>query len=419
MVKAIGLGMLVGLFLFAGMGVAQEVEFNYEGLVKIDGIPYNGPGYFKFSIVNRQGDVTLWSNDGTVAGGVEPATAVSVGVLDGVFNVIIGDASMANMEPLVASIFNAKEKVFLRVWFCDSLAGPYEWLLPDRAIANPALLGSQLFSELDLYVDPVLGDDKYPGNHPAHPKRTIQAAWDALPPMISESVNIHLAEGIYREDVLLTGKTMIGDATIYIIGNTSQPGNVRMTGANEGAETTPVRANGIRIVDQNRLSLAGIRVDYVTEYGVYGYESKFTMTDCILSNCKSGVFLEYCRFRCANVLSENNSNSGLVMEIATNFEVSYTTSRNNGNKGLGANRQSSGVVTGCTFDNNGQGGVALAHLSSIIFENNQPKTTISNSPKGLWASYGAYAIAVVTGTQNVIFSNNTIDRYTDHGGQIQ
>ncbi len=74
--KTIGLGLLVGLFLFAGMGVAQEVEFNYEGLVRIDGIPYNGPGYFKFAIVNQQGDVTLWSNDGTVAGASSLSTAV-------------------------------------------------------------------------------------------------------------------------------------------------------------------------------------------------------------------------------------------------------------------------------------------------------------------------------------------------------
>jgi hypothetical protein len=191
---------LAGLLL-AGAVQAQQVEFNYEGRVLVDGLPFDGPGHFKFAFVNKNGNLSLWSNDASSAAGEEPAGAVTVEVAEGVFNVMIGDASGTGMEPLEASLFNVDERVSLRVWFSDiGSAGSFEELKPDRDIANPGLLGSQSYREMHLYVDPVLGDDRNPGLKPQRPKRTIQAAWNALPPLIRKDATIHLAEGVYREE---------------------------------------------------------------------------------------------------------------------------------------------------------------------------------------------------------------------------
>jgi hypothetical protein len=394
------------------MAIAQEVEFNYEGLVKLDGIPYNGPGYFKFAIVNQQGDVTLWSNDGTVAGGVEPATAVSVDVLDGVFNVIIGDASTENMEPLVASIFNAKEKVFLRVWFSDSLAGPYEQLSPDRAITNPALLGSQLFSGLDIYVDPVLGDDRFPGLHSSHPKRTIQSAWDALPALIKDNVTIHLADGVYRESVRLAGKTIIGDATILLLGDPASPDSVRITGADSGAETTAVREDGFSIVSQRNLTIQGVLLDYYGNRAIHlEVDAYLTLSDCKLLYNTIGILMSDSNLTISDVEIGNGIGSSrgmslndgsLIMRMENCYIHDVVFGVRTGNSNI--QNIYGTTVSNCTC------GYRLSALTYVLFGTGN---TIGNCTTGIHAMLNS----VVTGsTAGVTFSNNGTNRTSEQGG---
>jgi hypothetical protein len=62
-------------------------------------------------------------------------------------------------------------------------------------------------------VDPVLGDDKYPGNHSTHPSAPSNPPGHPAA-LINENATIHLADGIYRESVDMRGKSIIGDATI-------------------------------------------------------------------------------------------------------------------------------------------------------------------------------------------------------------
>jgi hypothetical protein len=103
---------------------------SYQGQVTVDGAPYNGAGYFKFAVVDQDGNTT-WSNDGTPSG--EPAAAVSVTVSSGLFNVLLGDTSLSNMIALPASAFDAPGR-FLRVWF-SSDGSTFTQLSPDRPIA--------------------------------------------------------------------------------------------------------------------------------------------------------------------------------------------------------------------------------------------------------------------------------------------
>jgi hypothetical protein len=106
---------------------------SYQGQVTVGGAAYTGAGYFKFAVVDQVGTTTYWSNDGTSVGGSEPTNAVQLGVSNGLFSVLLGDTTLANMTALLASAFDGTERT-LRVWFSsDGVA--FTQLAPDRRIA--------------------------------------------------------------------------------------------------------------------------------------------------------------------------------------------------------------------------------------------------------------------------------------------
>src|SRR5437762_1669895 len=106
---------------------------NFQGRVAADGVNFNGTGQFKFALVNGEGTGTFWSNDGTVAGGTEPVAAVPIPVSQGLYSVLLGDATLTNMLPISAAIFTNGD-VRLRIWFNDGTNG-FEQLTPDQRIA--------------------------------------------------------------------------------------------------------------------------------------------------------------------------------------------------------------------------------------------------------------------------------------------
>jgi len=247
---------------------AQQVEFNYNGRVKVHGQPFDGDGLFKFALTNKDGSVVYWANDNETFDGGEPTTAVRVRVQQGFFSVIIGDAATSGMAPLDASLFNETDRVVLATWFSDGAHG-FERLAPDTDVVNPALLGSQSLRETDVYVDPTIGNDKYTGLRSGKPKKTIQSAWDSLPPLVRRNVTIHLAAGAYRETGLtLTGKTAAGGSVIAIEGNTTTPSLARLSGATETSPTTPVR-EGVVITQQQSVEIRGVQFEYFLSYSVY------------------------------------------------------------------------------------------------------------------------------------------------------
>ena len=65
---------------------------------------------------------TYWSNDGTGSDGSEPTSAVSVGVTNGLFTVVLGDTTQTNMQSLDASVFTQPD-LQLRIWFNDGVNG--------------------------------------------------------------------------------------------------------------------------------------------------------------------------------------------------------------------------------------------------------------------------------------------------------
>ncbi len=66
---------------------------------------------------------TYWSNDGTSSAGSQPAHAVSLGVNNGLFTVVLGDTTLANMTAIPVSVFTDASGLQLRIWFNDGVNG--------------------------------------------------------------------------------------------------------------------------------------------------------------------------------------------------------------------------------------------------------------------------------------------------------
>ena len=114
---------------------AAPAMTSYQGRVQVSGTNFNGTGQFKFAIIENLGGSSLWSNDGTSADGSEPTAAVSIRVTNGLFTVLLGDDSLANMLPLTPDIFSINSSTSLRIWFDDGANGSAQ-LAPDTRLAS-------------------------------------------------------------------------------------------------------------------------------------------------------------------------------------------------------------------------------------------------------------------------------------------
>jgi hypothetical protein len=106
---------------------------NFQGRIAVDGVNFNGTGQFKFALINGDVRVSFWSNDGSSVGGSEPTNAAPIAVSQGLYSVLLGDATLTNMTPIAATIFTNSD-VRLRIWFNDGTNG-FQQLSPDPRIA--------------------------------------------------------------------------------------------------------------------------------------------------------------------------------------------------------------------------------------------------------------------------------------------
>jgi hypothetical protein len=106
----------------------------HTGMVRVNGVPFDGIGKFKFAIVNAGATQAYWNSDGTHGIQIEPALTVSVVVARGQYGVSLGDG-VAGMSPLPLAAFTQNDDLFLRVWFDDGVHG-VQLLFPDHRIAS-------------------------------------------------------------------------------------------------------------------------------------------------------------------------------------------------------------------------------------------------------------------------------------------
>ncbi|HWB02359.1 MAG TPA: tail fiber domain-containing protein [Verrucomicrobiales bacterium] len=123
-----------GLLLTAFPATAVPALLNHQGRMAVNGVNFEGTGLFKFALVNTNGTTTYWSNDGTSAAGSQPLAAVSLPVAKGLYAVLLGDTSFANMSALSADLFD-NDDLRLRVWFNDGVTG-FQQISPDHRLAT-------------------------------------------------------------------------------------------------------------------------------------------------------------------------------------------------------------------------------------------------------------------------------------------
>ncbi|MEC8044250.1 MAG: kelch repeat-containing protein, partial [Verrucomicrobiota bacterium] len=108
---------------------------NYAGQVAVNGEAFDGNGLFKFALVNTDGNVTYWSNDGTSVDGSEPQASVAVPVNGGLYAVLLGNTAQQGMGAIDPAVFAQHIDAKLRVWFSDGVNG-FQQLSPDRPFAS-------------------------------------------------------------------------------------------------------------------------------------------------------------------------------------------------------------------------------------------------------------------------------------------
>lgn len=92
---------------------------------------------------------TWWSNDGASVNGSEPASAVSVSVSEGLFTVILGNTSLANMTAIPANIFSSQTNLQLMIWFNDGVSG-FAMLTPPQSLTpTPSAIFADSASNLN------------------------------------------------------------------------------------------------------------------------------------------------------------------------------------------------------------------------------------------------------------------------------
>jgi len=128
----------LGLFFLLFLSLPSDSEaqvpqiINYQGRVVVGTTNFDGAGQFKFALVNGNGSITYWSNDGSSTAGSQPTSAVTLTVTKGLYSVSLGDTSLTNMTAVPANIFTNSD-VRLRVWFNDNANG-FQLLTPDQRI---------------------------------------------------------------------------------------------------------------------------------------------------------------------------------------------------------------------------------------------------------------------------------------------
>ncbi len=367
------LGLCILLVVTGTVFADDQVMFNYQGRVRVQGTAFNGTGYFKFAIVNNPGTITLWSNDGTSVGGSEPSASVSVTVTDGIFNVMVGDPDLG-MQPINRSIFNHPSKIKLRIWFSDGTHG-FQQLLPDRRLINPQLIGIVSGTEdFTIYVNGKTGNDDDNGLTTDTAKRTIQAAVDVLPERLRCSVTIDIADGVYLEQVDVFGITVKAGKYLIFLGDESWtpafPGDpaVRITGTDDDTTQGIVRSVAFLARKCYGVKVKGFLFDYASTGGVL-IDVRGEVQNCKVAHNWRGISIQAnSEVYFTDCLAEQNDTDGFYICTFSWGTLTNCISKFNGRMGVDVNSLCrADFGTSGDFSNNGENGVHLTNKALGIF----------------------------------------------------
>ena len=233
-------------------------------------------------------------------------------------------------------------------------------------------------TDVTLYVNASTGSDYNDGLDSSRPLATIQEAIDRCPKIINCNITIQLAAGTYREQVSIKGYWPVNGKILKIIGDSSTPSNVVISGADSGAPTTPVRDFAITVEDSRYVYLEGLTTNYANSHGVYA--------------------LRFCLVYLTNVESTNNVGSGFAA-------VDHTT----------------GYVSGGKFNSNGKG-ISVIYHSSVFLSGGTDANRIqlnSNSSYGCETYRHSFFRIQGTSTYVDIDSNTNDGVYCYLGSSVE
>lgn len=409
--------LVIAVVLATAPSWSQDVnaEFNYNGRVRVQGQPFDGPGQFKFALINLTASQSYWSNDGTSVSGSEPDGFVSLECLDGFFSVAIGD-TLTGMDPLTPTLFNENERIYLRVWFNDGASG-FQRLRPDRRVINPALLGQRAAQDIFLYVDATNGDDANNGLTTDTAKQTIQAAWDVIPNIVDANITVRVFDGEYAGGVVMSNRVVKAGHTITVVGNRANPQNVVVYGDEPGNPGVAVETHGFNVVQQKDLVIQGFWFrDFTSSGCVAARFSNITVEDCLATGCWFGYnCTQLARFVGNNLEARDGgrvdasgvyANRGGFMYLE-NFRAS------NLNRGVFGGsvailELSNASISDCTY------ACVQANNCAVIFRG---VSDLSDSSRGVLVSYNALLTYLNGSVTN--FINTSINEQVETGAQIE
>lgn len=415
------IGCILFLILTSTAFAEDYVMFNYQGRVKVQGQLFDGPGQFKFAIVNNAGNATLWSNDMTSENGNEPTDNITVQVDEGIFNVTIGDPALG-MEAINRSVFNNPNQIKLRTWFSDGTHG-FQQLLPDKKLHNVDLMGMVSGEEdFTIYVNGDIGSDDNNGLTTETAKKTIQAAVDALPVRLKCSVTIDIADGVYREWVNMNGISIAFGKSLIILGDETWTGGsggspaVRITGIDDDVAGTKIRNYGFSIRDVTGLVIDGIQFDGAISTGCIAYNVNMTLYDCLSTNNNYGYMVSTnsrtTYYRC---IASSNDHIGFHSSYNTSTSYKSCQANNNGLCGAYFNDYASGrFYESGDFSGNGTYGIFIVHLSRGFFADGY-SGIIHDNQYGLRVRYNSYT---EDHYKNDFLNNSISDVSNDTGSDL-
>jgi hypothetical protein len=277
---------------------------------------------------------------------------------------------------------------------------------------------------LSLFVNVATGNDANDGLTPATPKRTIQAAVDAVPRVVRHEVLITIANGTYNHigrtypnidngggggaGVVIEGFFVDFGGAITLRGNTSNPALVKISGI---GSTVPMTW-GIFVRNAQYVNIEGVQVDNCTSTGIYYlHQSIGSVKNAILRDHGAyGLLSQFWTYVAADNLTiyKCGTTGFYVAYFSRGDCTSCTIGANNlGNyHGFRAIRWSTGLIRSSSLRYNQFDGVIASNNADVVINDaDGPPSTLSNNGR-----YGVYVLnSSEANISQTVLSNNGAD----------
>jgi len=356
---------------------------NYQGVLRdSDDIPLDG----------SHGMAFRFFDDPTAGNEILVDTHAAVTVNGGLFNVQLGggtvtDGTGPGIYASLAQLFADYPDLHLEVQVGGETLSPRIQLTSIGSSLNTHYVrGVELVSNgpVDLFVNAATGNDLNDGTSPERAKQTIQGAVQIAPWVVDGMVTIHIADGVYREQLWIDRRLMRGGGWIILQGNEANPENVVLDGENE-------RDDGIMV-----LGIAQIRGLHVTNFTEEGMEvglGWMMVENCLITNNGSaapwyaGIAVYRGQASISNTAIINNANLGLDIDNAARVEVEGTCLIS-GNGSDGIRVYTNSIFDGsCVIQENGGIGVRVKDNSMVRFNGDSSLVIQGNTGGSMQASY--------------------------------